>query len=133
MYGDPAHVGALMINASHADVADVGGQKKLTRAATRMLRIAPYCASADGVFYQLLHARGDIIRPHGSDAYVIRCPNELAHTSGETGDTSTLLYRPGFGQSIGTIHCFHGHCSNLRLGDWLAMFGEPEIAAARSG
>jgi hypothetical protein len=131
VYGDPRKVGALVIRATHEDVATAEHRKKSAPRARRMLELAPFSSTGEGLFYHLLRAQGAIIRPHDADAYVIRCPNEKAHTSGVTGDTSTLLYRPGVGQSIGAIHCFHAHCSTLSVHEWLALFSERDIECAR--
>jgi hypothetical protein len=84
-----------------------------------------------GVLYHLLRNRGHIVRPFGRGGYVIRCPNHEQHSSGRIGDRSTVLYLPQHGQTLGKLHCLHGHCQHQSPSDWLRMFADHEITAAR--
>lgn len=86
-----------------------------------------------GVFFHALRARGHIVRPHGRNGYVIRCPNHEQHSSGRIGDRSTLLYTPSnSSESLGWINCLHGHCQHQKPRDWLRMFADHEISAAQA-
>lgn len=44
---------------------------------------------------------------HRDGKTVVRCPTEAKHTTGTTGDTSTVILP---GSREGTFHCSHGHC-----------------------
>ena len=148
-YGDPYRIGALRIKVTREDVAAAKRAKPnlftkpratvpeapraRARSTTRTTNASDPLAAVSGecVFYRLLDARGDIIRPHYANMWIVRCPNETAHTSGETGDTSTVLFAPRPGESLGWIHCSHGHCAGLTVHAWLEMFTNSEITAAR--
>lgn len=89
--------------------------------------------TGQGLFFQLLRLRGDIIRDHHEpNTFIVRCPNEAAHTGGEAGDSSTVLYPPAHGGDLGSIHCFHGHCEDLTAAEWLGLFEEDEIEEAKN-
>jgi hypothetical protein len=130
VYGDPKRIGALMIEAAPADVHCVRSTTTVF-APRRELHFEPCTSSGDGLLYHLLCARGAIIRHHTGGAYVIRCPRESSHSTGSTGDSSTVLFPPAHGKSIGAIACLHGHCSSMRVQDWLGLFSEQEIETAR--
>jgi len=100
--------------------------------ARRELAVGPYRGGGGGLLYHLLRGRGDLVSERDDGSIVIRCPRESDHTSGTTGDGSTLLYPPGAGAEIGAIHCLHGHCSDRTVRDWLSAFGEAELEAARA-
>lgn len=122
-------IGQLRIGATTQDMRDA-------RAASRAFGerpLPPFTGRAanggTGLLYHLILARGDLGPPHG-DGYIVRCPNEHNHSTGRAGDSSTLLYPPSDTQTLGAIHCLHSHCAALRAADWLAMFGDEEIARA---
>lgn len=128
-----APMGTLYVRATHDDMARA---RELTKAfrdprAPRIGPITPCPGDGRGLLYHALSARGDIVRRHGESAYVVRCPAEREHTSGATGDGSTLLYPPDRGEEVGAIHCLHQHCITRTVRDWLACFGAAEIDAAR--
>lgn len=85
-----------------------------------------------GLFFHMLRARGHIVRPFGRSGYVIRCPNHAQHSTGRIGDRSTVLYLPKHGETLGLIWCLHGHCQHQKPRDWIQMFSEHEISAARA-
>lgn len=89
----------------------------------------PSTGDGDGLLFRLLSSRGYLIRKYKS-GYLIRCPNEALHSSGRTGDTSTVLYPPSHGQRVGMIHCKHSHCAGMSVVDWLNMFSADEIRQA---
>ena len=55
---------------------------------------------------------GAQIRP---GVWCARCPNECAHTTGSTFDSSTVLFAPRPGHSRGLFFCSHGHCRGRLL------------------
>lgn len=128
--GDATCIGTITIQASLEDVHLARSRSKAFRA-RRDLDFTPCAGDGRGVFYHLLRARGYLIRPLGDHRFTIRCPNERAHSTGSTGDTSTLLWPPARSSDLGAIHCFHGHCAGMSVGDWLALFADHELDAAR--
>ena len=128
--GDPHKIGALLIEPSNADVA---AAKQLSKAfkVRRVLNLQTSGAGGDGLLYHLLRRQGGLFREHGRDAFVIRCPFEHEHSTGSTGDGSTLLYLPAVGHEIGAIHCLHGHCAGRTVRDWLGAFSDSELTEAR--
>lgn len=128
--GDAARVGTLMLEATHEDVSAARVASKAFRE-RRVTSFTPCTSDGAGLLYHLLRARGCIIRPHLVGAHVIRCPRESHHSSGFTGDGSTFLYGPASGNCIGAIHCMHAHCAHMSVPDWLRMFSEQELDAAR--
>ncbi len=128
--GDPNQVGTLRISAEHEDVQRA---RKASRAfdAARSLNFTPCHGDGQGLLFHLLRAQGALVRPHGANAYVVRCPNEQQHTGGRTGDGSTLLYLPAMGHEIGALNCYHAHCQGLRVRDWLGLFSQVELDLAR--
>jgi len=111
----------------------IGVARKRSRAFAKpaMRPFQPRSCGGQGLLFHLLRARGDILREHGAGAYVIRCPREEHHTSGRTGDGSTVLYLPGPGNEVGVIHCLHSHCSGLRARDWIDCFAAVDVDEAR--
>ncbi len=85
-----------------------------------------------GVLFHALRARGDVFREYKRDTFLIRCPNEAQHSSGKTGDTSTMLYLPSPGQALGFVKCLHAHCVGIDSRGWMRMFSESEISDARA-
>ncbi len=128
--GDPKNIGALRIAAAPEDMERARQNSKAFREA-RAMDFTPCAGDGQGLLLHLLRAQGALIRPHGQNAYVVRCPNERSHTSGRTGDGSTLLYMAAQGEEIGAIHCMHAHCAGLRVRDWLRFFSATELDLAR--
>lgn len=128
--GNPKRIGTLTIKAAHEDVECAAAWSKAFRS-HRTLDFAPCSGDGFGLLFHLLRARGDLVRARGSNAYVVRCPRERMHTSGRTGDGSTLLYLPAVGHEVGSIHCFHAHCASLSVREWLREFSPTELTAAR--
>ncbi|HEY4116288.1 MAG TPA: phage/plasmid primase, P4 family [Byssovorax sp.] len=60
------------------------------------------------------------------------CPWTAEHTSGAPGDSSTVLFCPSPGRSMGWFHCSHSHCAHRSIQDVLAALPSSAIAAARA-
>jgi hypothetical protein len=129
-YGDPYRIAALRIDASAEDVATARARSKAF-AAARVLDFTPCSADGYGLLYHALRLRGSLRQARGSNAFLIRCPNEAQHSTGDSADGSTLLYLPAHGKEIGAICCLHAHCSDLNVRDWLRLFSETELDDAR--
>lgn len=130
MYGDPARVGVLMGDAAVEDMVAARRESKAF-APRRVLQFEDSSSDGLGLLFHLLRARGAIIRAHVGGAHVIRCPRESSHSTGCSGDGSTLLFPPAIGKSLGAIACLHGHCSNMSARDWLREFADHELDTAR--
>lgn len=128
--GHPGSIGPLLIEATAEDVANA---KRFSKAFAepRVLHFQGCNGNGFGLLFHALKERGALVREHGSQAYVIRCPREAQHTSGRTGNGSTVLYLPHAGEQIGWICCLHSHCVSLRLADWLREFDPEELRRAR--
>lgn len=132
--GDPANIEPLWFIPAEEDVeaARLILPKAFDDPATkRVLDIAPSNCNGFGLLYHALQNRGDLIREFKRGMYLIRCPNEANHSSGKTGDTSTVLMLPGPGEQVGCIFCLHGHCAHLKVKDWVRMFDRHELERAR--
>lgn len=128
MIGDPHDVGELFIEPTQEDL-----ERAVERCnafyVTQRTDYVPTEHTA-GLFFRMLYLRGDVLDEREPGVFVIRCPNESEHTSGRTGDSSTLLYPPAAGFNLGVIHCKHAHCSGKTAHDWLRLFSEREHEAA---
>lgn len=132
--GDPCNVQALWFEPHDEDRA--AAMELLPRAfePKRVRKVHPlpsYGCDGYGVFFHALSARGGVFRRHRAESFVVACPNETAHSSGKTGDSSTILFLPGHGEVLGWIHCLHAHCQHLSVKDWLRCFSDHEIESAR--
>lgn len=67
-----------------------------------------------GAFYEALSERGDVLRAKAPGVFVIRCPRDSAHNTGEAGDGSTLLYASNALGGPGAIHCKHASCAGVK-------------------
>ena len=129
--GDPEDIGVLDISAG-LSVDDLLLARSRSKAfvVRQDLDLTPCTGDGQGMFFHALRARGDILRARPNGGYFIRCPRESHHTSGKTGDSSTILYPPSAGKTGGQIHCLHGHCVNMTFQQWKAEFTADEIEAA---
>lgn len=61
-----------------------------------------------------------------------RCPWHPLHTDGRGrgGDSSTVLFSPAPGSSLGGFHCAHGHCAGRRVADVLRVLPPEAIDTA---
>lgn len=129
-WGDAHAIGVLEINAEIEDVEIARARCKAFQ--EPRLRDVGSASTCDGfgLLYWALKLRGDVLADHSDGAFVIRCPREHDHSTGATGDGSTLLYLPDAGEELGAIHCKHSHCVDLRVTDWLACFSASDLEAA---
>lgn len=131
-WGNPSAIGSLEINATAADVAVARQRSKAFREPRPRKVESTATCDGFGLLYWALKLRGDVLADHSSGAFVVRCPRESDHTTGTTGDGSTLLYLPSRGgDELGFIHCLHSHCSDLSPKEWLREFSKSERDAAR--
>lgn len=56
-----------------------------------------------------IHA-GWFIRIIDDNRMAVRCPWEAEHTTGQTGDTSTVIFAAREGATLGAFWCSHEHC-----------------------
>jgi hypothetical protein len=126
--GEPTDIGSFVADVSLADVETVAVEQRKHLSPRKTLS---FNGTGRGVLFHALQKRGDIAGAHSSGAVLIRCPNESEHTTGQTGDGSTLLYPPDDAHNVGAIFCLHGHCSGLMVRDWLKKFSHQELEAAR--
>jgi hypothetical protein len=130
--GSAGCIGHLHLAATEADVQSAMARCPKAFRAGRVLDFPTTVMTSDGcgLLYHALRARGAVLGTRGRE-HIVRCPREQRHTSGRTGDGSTLLYPPANGHEIGAIACLHAHCSGLSVRDWLLEFSPHEIEAAR--
>lgn len=131
VWGDPDNIGTFCAAVSHVDVEHAEQSAPAAFGQRRVLEFHPSAATGEGLFFHLLRGRGDVIRPHGRHGHVVRCPNEAQHSSGRTGDGSTVVYPPAAGKELGKIHCKHSHREHTSVRDWLSLFSDGEKDAAR--
>jgi hypothetical protein len=130
-WGDPHSIGALVIDAEQADVERAQRASKAFR--ERSARpFEPSAASGEGLLFWLLRARGAIGRDAPRGGWIVLCPNRAQHSTDTDGADATVLFPPGPGEQIGMIHCLHAHCSQFTARQWLALFPESEMRAARA-
>lgn len=128
-YGDPCNIGRLHVRAELCDIEAARAASKAFRE-PRGYAFSGSSGATEGLLFHALRARGDILREHGANAFVIRCPNHEQHTSGRIGDGSTVLYPPAPGEHVGAIHCLHAHCVGLTVRDWVRLFTRSELETA---
>jgi hypothetical protein len=128
-WGDAQDIGTLLIEASPSDVA------KAERAAAKTFReprnLPSFTGGGDGLLFWALKLRGDVVGKAARGGWICRCPNRRQHSKNTDGSDSTVVFPAAGLHEIGAIHCKHGHCVNLLLRDWLALFSDSELNAAR--
>lgn len=88
--------------------------------------------STNGVLYYAFKARGDVIGVCPAGGWTVRCPRDDKHSTGEAGDSSTVLFPPGAGQDLRAFKCQHGGCIDLDTRAVLATFTPKELVDARA-
>jgi hypothetical protein len=61
----------------------------------------------------------------------VTCPWAAEHTTGAPGDTSTILFAPTEGRTLGWLHCSHSHCEGRSVEEVLAAMPADAVAAAK--
>jgi hypothetical protein len=84
----------------------------------------------DGVLFHAFESRGWMGHAIEPGKWSVACPWEDLHTKGARFDTSTILYAPGDGETLGWLHCSHGHCQNRDVRDVLGCFSKAELEEA---
>jgi hypothetical protein len=71
-------------------------------------------------------------RPLAEGRRCARCPWLEEHTDGrgDGSDSSTVLFSPTIGTTLGGFHCSHAHCANRRVMDVVRMLPPYAIDAA---
>jgi hypothetical protein len=131
-FGDPERISPLLLKVDLSDV--VTARRSARRSFSKRIdgNFTPCADAGDGLLFRMLRGRGDILGTHAAGAFIIRCPNESAHSTGATGDGSTILFPPTTGQAVGWICCRHAHCSGFTMRDWLRCFSEAERNESRA-
>lgn len=63
--------------------------------------------------------------------YAVECPYEHLHTTGKRFDTSTIIFDPGPGQTMGWFKCSHS-CGRMDQADVLKLLPQEAVTVARS-
>jgi hypothetical protein len=87
--------------------------------------------AGDGVLFHAFRARGWIDKELAAGKWSVACPWEHQHTKGHRFDTSTILYAPGVGETLGWLHCKHAHCQGRDSRHVLAEFSQAELELAQ--
>jgi hypothetical protein len=128
-YGDPDRIGTLTFDPSDEDVAVA---KTRSKPAPRKIHDFTAPGNVDGgLLFWALRLRGDVGSEAPRGGWVCRCPNAAQHTINTDGTDSTVVFPARAGGEIGAISCLHGHCANLTLRNWLALFTASELDEAR--
>jgi len=87
----------------------------------------------DGWLLTAFRAANWIRRDLGPDRVAVRCPWEETHShpAGDS-DSSTVVFRPTAGRSMGHFHCSHAHCSDRTLDEVRAALPPEAVAAANT-
>lgn len=67
-----------------------------------------------GLIGAAFSAAGMMGRALGRDRAEVICPWQHEHTSGKEHDTSTIVFAPSMGRTLGWFHCSHSHCYKMR-------------------
>jgi hypothetical protein len=86
--------------------------------------------AGDGVFFYAFQARGWMGQKIEAGKWAVQCPWQNQHTKGQAFDSSTVLYAPGSGDTLGWLHCSHAHCQARDSRDVLACFSRDELTQA---
>ena len=130
-WGDPDRIAPFVFEPSYDDLVAANSTNRATQP-QRRTSFEQVNHRGRGLLFHLARARGYVVREHSRDgAVVIRCPREEQHTTGRTGDTSTLLFPPASKGAVGAISCFHDACADMRVSDWVACFTSYERTVAQ--
>jgi hypothetical protein len=91
----------------------------------------PLDEAASSFFGRAFALAGMAYEPMESGALPIVCPWASAHTSGDDGDTSTVILPPTTDAKWGLFHCSHAHCAKRKTIDLLDVLDPSVLKAAR--
>ncbi len=77
-------------------------------------------------------AAGWVRRRIDDDRAAVSCPWANEHTGGRDGDTSTVLFAPTPGHSLGWFHCSHSHCGGRTVEDIKRALPPDAVTAAKA-
>jgi P4 family phage/plasmid primase-like protien len=137
--GDPRSVGSInfAVTSEISALADTLSAKSRTDASNANpkkkgpSRQSAIAVDGEGVLFHAFKARGDLGPQLSSGKWAVRCPWYALHTLHEALDSSTVLYAPGEGDTLGWLHCSHAHCATRTIRDVLNHFTQDEVNAAR--
>lgn len=75
---------------------------------------------------------GLVVRPLDGGKLAVACPWNHEHTTGEPGDSSTVLFPARAGASLGGFLCSHGHCAGRTWKDALDALPPDAVARAKA-
>lgn len=84
---------------------------------------------AESFLYLAFAAAGLLVRAVDAQRHAVLCPWRSEHTS--QGETSTVLFAPSEGRSLGWFHCSHSHCADRTVDDVIAALPPAAVATAR--
>jgi hypothetical protein len=87
--------------------------------------------AGDGVLFHAFKARGWIGKEIASGKWAVECPWQDQHSKGTPFNTSTILYAPGSGDTLGWLHCSHSHCQTRDVRDVLHLFSDEALKQAK--
>jgi hypothetical protein len=109
-------------------VADV---ERNTASPRHPSRASAHPSGDTGVLFHAFGDRGWLGHEIEAGKWAVQCPWEALHTKGERLDTSTVLFAPSDGKTLGWFHCSHAHCQGRDVRDVLSVFTEFELVRAR--
>lgn len=107
-------------------VADGVKQKKLEYRPRSVER----ATAGDGVLFYAFRSRGWIGAEMEPGKWSVTCPWESSHSRGARFNTSTILYAPGPGETLGWLKCSHAHCQGRSIKELLEKFSVYELERA---
>lgn len=120
--GDPNQIGTWHCELTSADFADDEIKN------TAKVRDSPRSSSYNGRgrLVAAFDGRGWLGDDLGPGKYAARCPWESEHTTGESFDSSTVVYEADAGD-LGWFHCLHSHCQGRTPEQVIALFTDEEL------
>ena len=129
--GNPHHIGMWACEST-------GNERRLAQTLAKRMTVTPrpreHVNSAinagDGVLFYAFEARGWIGEALEPGKWCVRCPWNDRHTKGTDFDSSTILYAPGAGETLGWLHCSHAHCQTRDIRAVLDCFTRGDLSQA---
>jgi hypothetical protein len=131
--GNPYQVGTWTCEptAGERTLATTLAKKSLTRSPRiHQAEEVTSVDAGDGILFHAFRARGWLGEAINSGKWSVQCPWDDQHTKGTPYNTSTVLFAPGAGETLGWLHCSHGHCQQRDIRDVLKMFSPSALEAA---